>query len=215
MTTERHATAFLSAVSQSWELASSPQVREAWGRESSCAGMTVGGLAHHLLNQAVNTARGLRVDPAGSPEPIALLEHYARAAWVDAAPDDQVNVGIRDSDNERALAGPDAVLAQAREHVDALPDLLAAPREPDTIFIPWQGWSLTTTDFLTTRMMEMVVHGDDLATSVDLPTPTYDDDVITSVLALLTSVAVRRHGQTALVRALARPQRAAGTVSAF
>jgi hypothetical protein len=83
------------------------------------------------------------------------------------------------------------------------------------VFIPWQGWSLTTEDFLTTRMMEMVVHGDDLATSVDLPTPTYVDDVITPVLALLTSVAVRRHGQTALVRALARPQRAAGTVSAF
>jgi hypothetical protein len=215
MTSERHAAAFLSAVSQSWELASSPQVREAWGQESSCAGMTVGGLAHHLLTQAVNTARGLRVDPGGSPEPIALLEHYARAAWVEAAPDDEVNVGIRDSDNERALAGPDAVLAQAREHVDALPDLLAASREPDTIFIPWQGWSLTTGDFLTTRMMEMVVHGDDLASSVGLPTPTYADDVITPVLALLTGVAVRRHGQTALVRALARPQRAPGTISAF
>ncbi|HEY7718271.1 MAG TPA: hypothetical protein VH915_05890, partial [Pedococcus sp.] len=142
MTTERHAAAFLSCVSQSWELASSPQVREAWGRESSCAGMTVGGLTHHLLNQAVNTARGLRVDPGGSPEPIALLEHYARAAWVAAAPDDEVNVSIREGDNERALVGPDAVLARAREHVDDLPRLLAAPREPDTIFIPWQGWSL-------------------------------------------------------------------------
>ena len=104
---------------------------------------------------------------------ISYVLQRGRAAWVEAAPDDEVNVGIRDSDNERALAGPDAVLTQAREHVDALPGLLAAPREPDTIFIPWQGWSLTTTDFLTTRMMEMVVHGDDLASSVGLPTPTY------------------------------------------
>ena len=215
MPTTRRAGAFLSAVHQSLDLAATPEVLTAWGQESSCAGMTVGGLAHHLLNQAVNTARALRADPAGSPEPIALLEHYARAAWVEAGPDDEANTSIRDNDNERALAGPDAVLAAAREHVDALPDLLAAPREPDLVFIPWQGWSLSTDDFLTTRMMEMVVHGDDLASSVGLPTPTYADDVVTPVLSLLTGVAVRRHGQAALVRALARPQRATGSVSAF
>ncbi len=215
MTLERHAAAFLSAVQQSWDLASTPQVRDAWQQESACAGMTVGGLAHHLLNQAVNTAKGLRADPGGHPAPIPLLEHYARAAWVEAGPDDEANTSIRDGDNDRALAGPEAVLAAAREHLDALPGLLAAPREPDVIFIPWQGWALTTDDFLTTRMMEMVVHGDDLASSVGLPTPTYTDDVITPVLALLTGVAARRHGQAALVRALARPQRAPGSVSAF
>jgi hypothetical protein len=215
MPTTRHAAAFLSAVHQSWDLATTPEVLSAWERESSCAGMTVGGLTHHLLGQGVNTARGLRADPAGSPDPIALLEHYRGAAWVEAGPDDEVNTSIRDNDNERALAGPDAVLAFAREHLDALPELLAASREPDTIFIPWQGWSLSTDDFLTTRMMEMVVHGDDLASSVGLPTPAYADDVITPVLALLAGVAARRHGQTALVRALARPQRAEGSVSAF
>jgi hypothetical protein len=215
MPTTRHAAAFLSAVDQTWDLATTPEVLSAWEQESSCAGMTVGGLTHHLLNQAANTARGLRADPSGSPEPIALLEHYARAAWVEAGPDDEANTSIRDNDNEKALAGPDAVLAAAREEVDALPELLAGPRDPDVIFIPWQGWSLSTDDFLTTRMMEMVVHGDDLASSVGLPTPTYADDVVSSVLALLSGVAVRRHGQAALVRALARPQRAEGSVSAF
>jgi hypothetical protein len=35
------------------------------------------------------------------------------------------------------------------------------------------------------------------------------------VLDLLTRVAVRRHGQAALVRALSRPQRAPDSVSAF
>ena len=61
----------------------------------------------------------------------------------------------------------------------------------------------------------MVVHSDDLAVSVDLPTPDFPDDVVAAVLGLLTMVAVERHGQTALVRALARPQRAPGDVSAF
>jgi hypothetical protein len=48
-----------------------------------------------------------------------------------------------------------------------------------------------------------------------VPTPTYPDAVITPVLGLLTTVAVQRHGQTALVRALSRPQRAPERISAF
>lgn len=209
-----HVAAFLAAVDLTWELASTPQVRDAWTQESSCAGMTVGGLTHHLLNQAGHTARGLSAEPRPD-EPIALLDHYESAAWVRAEPDDEVNVGIRDADNEQAQAGPDAVLAAAREGIDALPDLLTRPRDPDTIYIPWQGWTLGTEDFLTTRMMEMVVHGDDLASSVGLDTPTYPDGVMVPVLGLLTGVAARRHGQAAVVRALSRPQRAPAVVSAF
>jgi hypothetical protein len=214
MSTGDHRRAFLEAVDATWVLAASPEVREAWQQESSCVGMTVGGLTHHLLNQPGNTARALRADP-GAEAPITIAEHYARAAWVQAGLDDQVNVDIRDGDNARAEAGADAVLAQAREHIEALPALLAQAREPDVVHIPWQGWSLTTADFLTTRMMEMVVHGDDLADSVGLPTPTYPDAVIEPVLQLLTGVAMRRHGQTAVVRALSRPQRAHASVSAF
>ena len=78
------------------------------------------------------------------------------------------------------------MLGEARAAIETLPGLLARPRDPDTVHIPWQGWSLSTPDFLTTRMMEMVVHGDDLAASVGLPTPTYPDDVVAPVLALLT-----------------------------
>lgn len=209
-----HVAAFLAAVDLTWELATTDAVRDAWAQESSCAGMTVGGLTHHLLNQPGNTAKGLAADPRPD-EPIPLLAHYERAAWVRAEPDDEVNIGIREGDNEAALAGPDAVLGAAREGIDALPDLLTRPRDPDTVYIPWQGWALTTEDFLTTRMMEMVVHGDDLASSVGLDTPTYPEGVVVPVLGLLTGVATQRHGQTAVVRALSRPQRAPAVVSAF
>ena len=92
--------------------------------------------------------------------------------------------------------------------------MLAAHRE-GSVLIPWQGWSLTASDFLLTRMMEIVVHSDDLAASVGVETPTFPDDVVTPVLDLLTGLAVRRHGGTALVRVLTRPQRAPASVSAF
>ena len=59
------------------------------------------------------------------------------------------------------------------------------------------------------------MHSDDLAASVGVPTPEFPDEAVRAVLALLTVVAVERHGQTALVRALSRPQRAPSSVSAF
>lgn len=214
MTTPALATAFLETVEVSLQLADRDEVRDAWAHESSCAGMTVGGLTHHLLKQAGNTLRLLQAPPAAD-EPIALQEHYVRAAWVEAAPDDQVNVDIRESDNADAEVGPDAVLDLGREWLRQLPSLLAVTRDPDTVLIPWQGWALTTDDFLTTRLMELVVHGDDLASSVGIPTPSYPEAALVRVFALLTGVAARRHGATAVIRALSRPQRAPHTISAF
>ena len=83
------------------------------------------------------------------------------------------------------------------------------------MFIPWQGWALTVDDLVTTRLMETIVHSDDLAASVGLPTPEFPEPALTPVLGLLSGVAVRRHGQSAVVRALSRPQRAPEHVSAF
>ena len=152
----------------------------------------------------------------------ARWRHRSRCSSTTSGPpgcqgdlDNEANVGIRTGSDAGAAAGADAVLAEGREAIAALPGLLDSRREPDAVLIPWQGWALTTDDLLTTRMMETVVHSDDLAASVGLSTPTFPDAAVTPVLALLTGVAVRRHGQAALVRALSRPQRAPASVSAF
>lgn len=209
-------TAFVAAARIALDLASSPEVRAAWQEESACAGMTVGGLAHHLAQQAVTTVRLLEMEPVAEPA-IPLLEHYARAAWVAEGPEGDANLAIRDGSEAGAEAGPDEVLAAAAAAVERLPEALHDHhvRIPDQVRIPWQGWSLTTSDFLVTRTMEIVVHSDDLAVSVGLATPEFPEDSVAAVLSLLTGVAVRRHGQTAVIRALSRPQRAPGSVSAF
>lgn len=207
--------AFLSCGEVAFRLAERDEVRSAWGLESACEGMTVGGLAHHLLGQLRNTVRLLGVQaPEGAPV-IGLLDHYTQAPWVAASRQGAVDTEQLESDNTGALRGVEAVLGEAGEARDALPHVLAEPREPDTVFIPWQGWCMSTTDFLTTRMMEMVVHGDDLAASVGLETPEHDPVVVASVLRLLTGVSLQRHGQVALVRALSRRQRSSGDMSAF
>ena len=207
-------TEFDDACHTAFRLASRPEVAGAWDHESACAGMTVGGLMHHLLGQIRHAVRFLGQPPT-TDDPIPLLDHYERAEWVRAGPDDEANTSVRDEGNEAATAGRDAVLAEVAPLLEQLPDLLRTPRDPDTIFITWQGWALTTDDFLATRSVELMVHSDDLAASVGLPTPAFPDTLAARVVDLLSGVAMRRHGQAAVVRALSRPQRAPESVSAF
>ena len=44
------------------------------------------------------------------------------------------------------------------------------------------------------------MHSDDLAASVGLPLPEFPDVVVEHVVHLLTGVALRRHGQAAVIR---------------
>lgn len=206
--------AFVNACHAAFSLASNRQVAKAWDTESACAGMTVGGLAHHLLAQATHVVSALDTPPS-TVRPIALLDHYARADWVKAGPDDEANLSIRHAADESATDGHATVLAQAARALAHLPELLATPRSPDYVHIPWQGWSLTTDDFLATRSMEIVVHSDDLAASVGLPLPEFPDNTVEHVVHLLAGVALRRHGKEAVVRGLSRPQRAPSSISAF
>jgi hypothetical protein len=64
-------------------------------------------------------------------------------------------------------------------------------------------------------MMEIVVHGEDVAASVGFESPALPASVLEPVLALLTGLAVRRHGQGTVVSALTRSERSGRPISAF
>jgi hypothetical protein len=200
------------AVDVATTLVSHPEVTRRWTDESACADMSVGALARHVVSQWFNAERLLRTPTAEKPIPVA--EHYARAAWVSSGHDDVANAEIRQGSEELAAEGPEGMRTLVAELRPRLDEVLASDRT-GPVLIPWQGWSLSESGFLLTRMMELVVHCDDLAASIGVPTPEFPDEVVLPVLGLLTEVAVRRHGQVALVRTLSRPQRAPGVVSAF
>jgi hypothetical protein len=75
--------------------------------------------------------------------------------------------------------------------------------------------ALTVDDFLTTRMMEIAVHSDDLAVSVGIDTPESPVRVLHPVYDLLFVLALRRYGHSAILRALSRSERAPATVAAI
>jgi hypothetical protein len=64
-------------------------------------------------------------------------------------------------------------------------------------------------------MMELAVHMDDLAVSVGITAPELSTTAFDPVLTLLTRLAARRHGQAALLRALARAERAPAVINAL
>lgn len=205
--------AFLAATDHVLSIVSRDDVAAAWDRPSALPEWSVGGLVAHLASQPPTVVRLLGEEPA--PRAITLDEHYARSRWVAAPVDDEVNVSIRASSDEQAALGHAAVLAQVLEAREVLPGLLETQAADRAVLIPWTGWALRRDDFLTGRMMEIVVHGEDVAASLGFTTPTLADEALAPVLALLTRLALRRHGQAAVVSALSRAERAPRTISAF
>jgi hypothetical protein len=205
---------YLAAAAAAAGLVSDPAVAERWAEPSALAGMSVGALAGHLARQIFNV-EALLAQGACEDAPIPLLEHYARSAWLGAAPDDPSNVTVRDSSAAEAAGGPAAL---ARRTTAALGRLAARlPGEPldRVVLVPWGPWPLTLADLLVTRMMEITVHDDDLASSVGRPAPALPDEVTDTVVVLLARLAVRRHGPMPVVRAFSRAERAPATVAAF
>ncbi|MET8544297.1 maleylpyruvate isomerase N-terminal domain-containing protein [Kitasatospora sp. NPDC004799] len=208
-------TDFLAAAGAAGELLRRPEVADSWQRPSALAGWSVGGLAGHLAYQVLCVPELLAAAVPTEPM-VGLLDHYARSAWVGAALDADINVRIRQGGEAFAADGPAALHRRLATVLPELAATLAAADGTRPVRLPfWGPWSLALDDLLATRTMELAVHGDDLAVSVGLPTPELPSGAAESVLGLLTRLAVRRHGQAAVLRAFSRAERAPGSIAAF
>jgi hypothetical protein len=205
---------FVEAAVGALGLVAAPEVGRRWDEPSALPAMAVGALAAHLARQVHRVPEVLAL-PVPDERPVTLIEHYTRSPWVTAGVDDEPNVATRDRAAQEAAAGQDEVLRHAREALAVA--RRALPDEPAdrVVRVPWTGWSLTLDDYLRSRLVEIVVHGDDLACSVGVEPPDWPDEVAAPVLGVLTTLAVRRHGLPAVLRTLSRAERAPGNVSAF
>jgi hypothetical protein len=206
--------AFVQAAAPAAALLRDPAVAASWDSASVLRDFSVAGLAGHLARQVLAVPRVL-AQPVPADQPVWLLDHYALVSWIDAGPDDEANVEIRRSGEDEAADGAAALAAKTGVAVEALRSALPAEPAGRLVRPSWVSWTLTLDDFLLTRMMEIAVHSDDLALSVGVVTPALSPAVLDPVLELLTRLAVRRHGPTAVLRALSRSERAPGTIAAF
>jgi hypothetical protein len=205
---------YLTAAASAAELIATPQVAAAWQEPSALPRLSVQGLAGHLAAQIFFVPQVLS-DPPPTEEVITIHEYYARASWIGSDLDDAFNVGIRTSGEKAATDGPTALAARADAAVQKLSiELPDAPSRP-VRRSSWGPFSISLDDFVTSRLLEIVVHSDDLAYSVGLPAPELPAEAIETVVDLLSRIALRRHGVTNVLRALTRAERAPASISAL
>ncbi|MEU0089849.1 maleylpyruvate isomerase N-terminal domain-containing protein [Kribbella sp. NPDC006257] len=191
-----------------------PRLATVWGERSALAEFSVGGLAGHLAYQVLAIPQIVR-EPIPMEPTITLLEHYARVQWIDAKLDDEISVRIRAGGDQLAVDGPQALAEQLDAAIQQLESDLSTTPDRSVRISLWGPWSLMLDDMLVTRMMELAVHSDDLAVSLGVPTPAFPDSAMQVVVDLLTRLALRRHGQTPVLRALSRSERSPASIAAF
>ncbi|MGQ4383199.1 maleylpyruvate isomerase N-terminal domain-containing protein [Streptomyces sp. SAS_270] len=211
---ERIREAFTEAAETVAVLLDEPAVAADWGKPGALRDFSVGGLAGHLSWQ-VTALPELLAKPVPTEPVVSLREYYlARVTWVDAGVDDAVNVRIRQGGEATAADGPERLAARVREAAGRLRDQLPQVPAGRPVRMPsWGDWSLALDDLLLTRLLELVVHADDLAYSAGFPGPDFPEHVTAPVVELLARLAVRRHGTVNVLRGLARTERAPRSIA--
>ncbi|TDX08305.1 maleylpyruvate isomerase N-terminal domain-containing protein [Kribbella sp. VKM Ac-2566] len=206
---------YLDAAASAAGLLAHEAIEAAWDTPSVLALYPVSGLAGHLAGQIFFIPRVLAMAEP-SEESISILEYYQRVRWMNVGHDHEEHVRIRSGSIATATVGARELATQAATAVAELRELLPGQPAGRLVRLPsWGTWSLRLEDFVLSRMMELVVHSDDLAVSVDVPTPELPEDVTYAVIHLLSRLAVGRHGSTAMIRALSRAERAPASIAAF
>ena len=207
---ERIREAFLAAAAEARGLIASRVVAAKWNEPSALEHLTVGAVAGHLA-RAVFVVVGYldATDPDLAVEPTGLLSadgYFERvlAAAADSAQD--VHAGIRSRAAEEAAEGQEALLARLDATVQELDARFAV--EPDARAVTVAaGLVLPLDEYLVTRMIELVVHSDDLAASAGLETPEFDSLTMACVIGCMLAMVRARHGDIAVMRSFARGER--------
>lgn len=206
--------AFLEAGASVVELVAAPTTGANWLRPSSLDGWPVSTLCGHVARGVTSVAEYLdRGEPPAGAETRDTVGYFV-AATEAISGDDNVAAGIKARGEEAAAGGQFGVVDSTERCLDRLGEVFAAA-PPDRGVTVFGGIAMVLDDYLVTRMIELRVHADDLATSTGVeppPMPVLVDDLVSHALV---DIARRRHGEAAVLRALARAERAGQPISAF
>lgn len=201
--------AFVDAATAASTLLDHPQVDARWDDAGASEGMTVGGIATHLISSGIDSLQNFLEAPEPQPSGRLLAPgRYFSGQSLDLAHEDHRS--IRDSANAASQVGLDELRHRAVTSISTLTTQLATESD-DRLILVLGRFTMTLDDFTITRLVELLAHSDDLATSLNV---IYEppQEALTIVLACLTDVARRRHGDLAVLRTVARGGRASEPV---
>lgn len=201
-------TTFIDTAATVLPLLHEPAIEAAWTGRSALPGMTVGGLAAHLARAVITVQGYLAGEPPSADAELVDAAGYLLAALPDPARDSDVNAQVLARAEAGGQDGVDAVSQRAAAALDELRRVL--PTIPaDHVLAVLGGIAIPLDDYLATRVVELVVHVDDLVASVDeLEPPVLPAAGEATAVGVLAEVARRRTSTQAMITTLARAERA-------
>lgn len=203
----------IEAVEAAAEFVRRPSVAAKWDDASALDGMTVGALSAHLLRAAGATIAYLdRTETDRRPDGDLLTP----MTYFHAAVDSPIHEQIKDVSATEASIGHEATATKFRDLAEQMRTRFAA--EPEDRLVGALGdRMLTLDDFCRTRMIEVLMHLDDLAVSVGEDRPETDPRGVDTVIAITIGIARHLHGDWNVLYGLARSERsgAAGVFPVF
>lgn len=186
-----------------------------WTQDSALEGYTVSGLAAHTARAVQTVAAYLDAPPPPPEAAVVDAAGYVVRALADHDPvTSDFHTSVRARGDAAAQAGCRAVADAAAEALNLLTPRLSATRQ-DQVIAVLDGIAISLGDYLRTRIVELVVHLDDLSASVGDLTYELDDSAWRITAEVLAAVAVARLGGPEVVRSLSRAERHPGPVCAL
>jgi hypothetical protein len=202
----RHVRALVvQAVEAAAELIGSDAVARRWSEPSALDGMTVGALCAHLVRAAGSVLAYLdrTPQPQAPPQPESLL---TPVSYFHAAIDSPIHGRIKEVSADEASIGAREMAERCHQLVVNLRARLE--QEPrDRVLNALGGRPLSLDDFCRTRLIEVLLHLDDLASSVGVARPAVHPDGPAIVIGILVDIARDRFGDWEVINALAREER--------
>jgi Mycothiol maleylpyruvate isomerase N-terminal domain len=198
-------TDFLEAITAATPLVSSPALAARWEEPSALERFSLRGLAGHLL-RAVTSVEVYLDRPEPPPEGAISAAAYYSAAVSETDLAGELHTAIRQRGEDTAAGGPAALAADWVAAADRMRARLGAEPPGRRVRVLYD-LVLTLDDYLATRVVELCVHADDLAVSLDEPPPALPEAATGVAVTTLVEVARLRRGDTAVLRALARRER--------
>lgn len=191
-------------------LLAEPAVAAKWNEPSALEGMTVGALAAHLGRAFTTTWLYVQADPCGVAADVDASTYFHQVFDRPTEEIDDLNANIAQRAQDDADGGAQAVIDLHNSTVaDLRIRLIGEPAERGIEV--FGDLCMQLDDYLVTRLVEAVVHSDDLAVSVGVDTPAFAPDVVDLVMVTMLGVARERHGDIAMLREFARGERASGS----